>query len=134
MIDIDYFKKVNDTYGHLIGDSVLKKVADIIKTTAEESTNPDDILVARYGGEEFIVLKKTTTIESMHELMERVRKNVEATVVEEEGEKIKFTVSIGISEFPSTSSNIHEAIKDCDSALYNAKESGRNRIEDAFKA
>jgi diguanylate cyclase (GGDEF)-like protein len=111
---------------------VLKKVAQIINSTCELIGPPEDILVARYGGEEFIVLMRNTDIIAANELMETVRKNIEASEVEEEGDRIKYTVSIGISEFPSTSSNINQAVKDSDSALYRAKTTGRNRTERAL--
>lgn len=127
MSDIDFFKKVNDTYGHLTGDAVLKRVAAIIKSTvcADDS---DDVLVARYGGEEFVILMKNTKMESAYNILEVVRKNIESSVVEEDGQKIKFTVSIGLSEYPTSSQTITEALRDADSALYRAKQTGKNKV------
>jgi len=128
MIDIDNFKKVNDTYGHMLGDSVLKKVASVISSTTC-AANSDDYLVARYGGEEFVVLMKNTDLLTAHNVLEVVRKNIEScSVADDEGNKIKFTVSIGVAEYPQTSQTVKEILRDADTALYKAKETGKNKV------
>lgn len=132
MIDIDNFKKINDTHGHLIGDSVLKKVASIISSTTCAS-NSEDFLVARYGGEEFVILMKNTNLVTARNILEVVRKNIESSSVDDEGEKIKFTVSIGVAEYPTTSCDVKQILMDADTALYKAKQSGKNRVITAEK-
>lgn len=130
MIDIDNFKRVNDTYGHLLGDSVLKMVASIISSTTCAS-NSEDFLVARYGGEEFVVLMRNTNLQTAYNILEVVRKNIESCSVEDEGQKVKFTVSIGVAEYPSTSKDVKQILRDADTALYKAKQSGKNMVVSA---
>lgn len=130
MIDIDNFKKINDTYGHLIGDSVLKKVASIISSTTCAS-NSDDFLVARYGGEEFVVLMKNTNLTTAYNILDVVRKNIESACVDDEGQKIRFTVSIGVAEYPATSADVKQILMDADTALYKAKQTGKNKVVSA---
>jgi len=124
-IDIDFFKKVNDTYGHLIGDEVLKHVANIISNSVRRVD-----LITRYGGEEFVILSPDTTIESAIKIAERVRENVEANPYTNDHLKINVTVSIGIAEYGQTSdvSTFYELLDKADQALYIAKESGRNQL------
>ncbi|MFY0518123.1 diguanylate cyclase [Lysinibacillus sp. UGB7] len=124
-IDIDFFKKVNDTYGHLIGDEVLKHVAKIIT----ESVRSLDI-VTRYGGEEFVILSPATSLESSKKIAEKIRQNVEEQPYKMADQLIEMTVSIGIAEYTSSSdiSTLYELIDKADQALYVAKESGRNQL------
>lgn len=124
-IDIDFFKKVNDTYGHLIGDEVLKHVANIISNSVRRVD-----LITRYGGEEFVILSPDTTIESAIKIAERVRENVEANPFTNDQLKINVTVSIGIAEYGQSSdvSTFYELLDKADQALYIAKESGRNQL------
>jgi len=122
LIDADYFKKINDTFGHSHGDAVLKKIADVIRDTIRQS----DFLF-RYGGEEFLVLLNQTDINGAEFLAERIRSNIES-VTQIKGIKSTLTVSIGVT---------HIRNEDCclsifdraDKALYVAKENGRNRCE-----
>ncbi len=130
MIDIDNFKRINDTYGHMVGDAVLKKVASIINSTTCAS-NSEDFLVARYGGEEFVILMRNTDLQTAYTTLEVVRKNIESCSVEDDGEKIRFTVSIGVAEYPATSSDVRRILQDADTALYKAKESGKNMVATA---
>jgi diguanylate cyclase (GGDEF)-like protein len=126
MTDIDHFKKFNDTYGHQIGDEVLKKVASIIK----ERTRKSDI-AARYGGEEFAVVLPETSEDGAVQLAEYIRKEIEDSVIEVDGRELKVTISIGVSYFNGSSSVEilkEELIKKADTALYKSKESGRNRV------
>ena len=122
MIDIDYFKKVNDTYGHASGDVVLRTVATVIKAHLRESDIP-----ARYGGEEFAVLLPYTHIEEAQIVGERLRKAIEETSVQLDNFNINVTISMGLAEFHSDESG-EELFERADKALYEAKESGRNRV------
>ena len=127
MIDIDFFKKVNDTYGHASGDAVLRGVAKIIKSALRESDIP-----ARYGGEEFAILLPYTHIEEAEIVGERLRKAIENSPVfiDIEGvetKSINVTISMGLAEFNNSESG-EELFERADKALYNAKTSGRNRV------
>ena len=122
MVDIDFFKKVNDTYGHASGDAVLRTVASIIKEHLRESDIP-----SRYGGEEFAVLLPYTHIEEAKIVGERLRKAVETTPIPIDKNNINVTISMGLAEF-SPQETGEDLFKRADSALYEAKESGRNRV------
>ena len=122
MVDIDFFKKVNDTYGHASGDAVLRTVASIIKEHLRESDIP-----SRYGGEEFAVLLPYTHIEEAKIVGERLRKAVETTPIPIDKKNINVTISMGLAEFDVKESG-EELFKRADSALYEAKEGGRNRV------
>ena len=127
MIDIDFFKKVNDTYGHASGDAVLRGVASIIKSALRESDIP-----SRYGGEEFAVLLPYTHIEEAKIVGERLRKAVESSPIpindeDSEVKSINVTISMGLAEFNAQETG-EELFERADKALYEAKESGRNRV------
>ncbi len=127
MIDIDFFKKVNDTYGHASGDAVLRGVASIIKSTLRESDIP-----CRYGGEEFAVLLPYTHIQEAKIVGERLRAKVEASPIpanieDSDIQTINVTISMGLAEFNNQESG-EELFERADKALYEAKESGRNRV------
>ena len=127
MLDIDFFKKVNDTYGHAAGDEVLRTVAGIIKQALRESDIP-----ARYGGEEFAVLLPFTHLEEAKIVGERLRKAVEEASITinedtEDEKQINVTISMGIAEFDKLESG--EALFErADKALYEAKTNGRNQV------
>lgn len=129
MSDIDFFKKVNDTYGHAVGDCVLKNVAKTIKKELRE----EDI-ASRYGGEEFIFLLPHTKLEEAEFVAERLRKSVEKKKINIEEYKIKdvkeisVTISIGVSEYGKNIKEAETLYKNADDALYRAKEGGRNRV------
>ncbi len=123
MVDIDYFKQVNDTYGHDVGDRLLKHVANIVKQNVRESD-----IVVRYGGEEIIILLVDAQEGSAESVAEKIRQMVESKPLEVPGGIIKKTVSIGVSEFPKDVDRIWQCIKFADVALYKAKEWGRNRV------
>ena len=123
MIDIDYFKQVNDTYGHDVGDRLLKHVASIVKRNVRESD-----IVCRYGGEEIIVLLVDVQPGSAQMVAEKIRQAVESKPLEITGGLLKKTVSIGVSEFPQDAEKIWQCVKFADVALYKAKEMGRNRV------
>ncbi len=124
MIDADHFKRVNDTYGHKVGDKVLIELA----STSERALRDVDI-VARYGGEEFVIYLAEVNADEAKNVADRLRETISNIVVYSElGEPIHFTVSIGISS-SDISDDIDTLIKTADEALYKAKESGRNRCE-----
>ena len=132
MADIDFFKKVNDTYGHAVGDEVLKAVARMFK----DSSRATD-LVARYGGEEFAVMMPETDLDAAITFAEKLRAVVESTAVNSQSGPLRVTVSIGVATVPHP--NIHaakELIVSADGALYRAKHAGRNQVkaEEAEKA
>lgn len=118
MLDIDYFKKVNDTYGHDGGDAALVTVANILKLYF-----PQD-LVARLGGEEFCIQTKTDAL-SFAERLEKLRQRIEATTIPFDEHLIKVTVSVGISNAQAT---LEDQLKVADTRLYKAKQSGRNMV------
>jgi len=124
--DIDHFKSFNDTYGHQIGDFVLEEVAKVLKGAVR---NVD--LAARYGGEEFVAVLPETDYKGAFTFAERFRKLVEGKIYEDQktGQKLRVTVSIGVASYPLHSKERTEIIKKADSALYIAKESGRNRVK-----
>jgi diguanylate cyclase (GGDEF)-like protein len=125
LIDIDFFKKVNDSYGHAIGDDVLKAVAE---SFSHSIRNTD--LAARYGGEEFAILMPETALEDALVLAEKIRRLVESAHVATKVGEIKVTVSAGVSSAPSDRvQNGRQLVEDADKALYRAKEGGRNRVE-----
>jgi len=127
MMDIDFFKKVNDTYGHLIGSEVLRHTAKVIQQTLRDS----DVL-ARYGGEEFIAILPETPKPRGVEAAERVREAIEkydfpASIHDTEA-SLHITISIGVSEFPTDSDTSNNLIEGADLALYEAKQTGRNKV------
>jgi diguanylate cyclase (GGDEF)-like protein len=124
LCDLDRFKSVNDTYGHQVGDVVLKELAGILKREAREVDR-----VGRYGGEEFMLLLPGTVLDAAVTFAERVRKAVEAHTFSFDGGSLQRTMSCGVAAWP------HPRIADCDAlvkaaddALYVAKETGRNRV------
>ncbi len=120
MIDLDYFKNVNDTFGHDSGDQVLRKIAQILKVACR-----DEDIVARYGGEEFIILLPETDAEGAHPVAQRIHDQLrQAKIID--GHPV--TVSIGAACYPyCAAGGVHEVIKCADQALYLAKNSGRNK-------
>ena len=123
MLDIDHFKRVNDTYGHLAGDFVLKEVASTIKNLARESD-----VCGRFGGEEFIILLPNTKLTGALKLAERIRNAIENKEFVFNNKKIPLTISIGITS-ASKQDSIFSLVERADNALYAAKEGGRNRVE-----
>ncbi len=121
MIDVDFFKKFNDTYGHAVGDTVLKQVAQCIAKTCRENDTP-----ARYGGEEFVVILPEADSQTSLVAAERIRKNVEAIALNIGDQELHITVSIGASCFPDVCTAMTELVPLADQAMYVAKKSGRN--------
>ena len=122
MSDVDHFKHFNDTYGHQVGDLVLKEVANILKTSVRSSD-----IAARYGGEEMIILLRGSSLRDGLSVAEKIRKNVEEHSVKQENNAYKVTISLGVSIF-KPNDNVDTIIKRADEGLYKAKESGRNRV------
>ncbi len=121
--DIDHFKKFNDTYGHHIGDEVLKQVAAIFKNSLRDGID----IAARYGGEEMIALLPETDIKGAYIVAERLRNAVANHEFTGYKTSLHVTISIGISEFPSSDTDSLELIRKADTALYQSKEGGRNK-------
>ncbi|MBI2092795.1 MAG: diguanylate cyclase [Deltaproteobacteria bacterium] len=124
MIDIDFFKKVNDTHGHLAGDMLLHQLAKIIKSMVRG----EDVL-ARYGGEEFVAILRGAKKDGAFNLAERIRLKVESSPLIFEEKKIPITISIGVASLDEVNehSELCELIKDADEKLYQSKQNGRNR-------
>jgi len=122
MIDIDWFKKINDRYGHSAGDEVLKGVARICK----ESIRDIDI-AGRFGGEEFAVVLVECSLDSAFTVAERIRANIESNEFPVDGTSIRCTVSIGIAGNTTEDADLEMVMKRADTALYDAKQAGRNR-------
>ena len=123
ILDIDFFKKVNDSYGHQYGDYVLKTVADLMK----QSFRKTDLLY-RYGGEELVIIMPETNIEGATIPVQRLRRMVEEYDFNYNGVKAKVTVSIGLTMNYQNLNSSAEILKSADEALYRAKEEGRNRV------
>ncbi len=122
LTDIDHFKKFNDTYGHQVGDQVLREVARLVQQSVREVD-----IVARYGGEEFIVICPEKSNEETVVPAERIRKAVESYDFRVNGAHVPITISLGVSEFPSDSKDKKDLIECADIALYSSKQNGRNR-------
>jgi two-component system cell cycle response regulator len=124
MVDIDHFKRINDEHGHPVGDLVLRDVARIMKETLRTVDS-----IGRYGGEEFMAILPHTSYDEARRTGERVRKAVEDHVFRAGDKKIKVTISIGVSSYPSEAVDTPNGlIREADKALYRAKETGRNRV------
>ena len=122
MIDIDYFKSINDSYGHLVGDEVICHLSRLIKEYVRETD-----IAGRYGGEEFVILLADTSADNALIFAERLRKTVENSTVICKEDNIKYKISIGISEICPSCSSVNQWIEYVDIALYQSKENGRNR-------
>jgi len=125
MIDIDFFKKINDNYGHRAGDVAISTVSQTIKTSIDSTD-----IAGRYGGEEFVVFISDTTLFLAENIAQRIRKNVEALHIESEEHSFQCTCSIGLfyKDERESSAKLEDVIELSDQALYEAKESGRNRV------
>ena len=123
-LDIDKFKKINDTYGHLVGDEVIIKVAHIIEAEVRTSD-----IVARFGGEEFVMLLQDCNLDDAYKVAEKVREDIEKTSISVHIDtEVKFTVSIGVAQFSEVdNNNIELTLSRADEALYKAKNIGRNK-------
>ena len=124
MVDIDHFKKINDTFGHTDGDQILCKISSLLKNSVRRKDT-----VARYGGEEFILILPEAALQQSYVIAERIRQRVENTLFEVGRTQVNLTLSMGISNFPSHRvKSKEELIKLADQALYDAKRGGRNKV------
>jgi two-component system cell cycle response regulator len=125
LADLDHFKAVNDTYGHDRGDSVLKKFSEILKTNSRRSD-----ICGRIGGEEFLFILTHTTQENARMVIERIRRQLEATKFDFDGGSFTVTASFGLAGFEGRQpADFNQLVIQADAALYAAKRTGRNRIE-----
>lgn len=124
MVDLDHFKRVNDTYGHPTGDAVLKAMASILLHGAREGD-----IICRYGGEEFLVALPNMTIENALARAKAWQSTLSTTSIKHGAFNIQTTLSAGISAFPNNGADVDTLLRLADDALYRAKENGRNRVE-----
>ena len=124
MIDIDYFKLINDKYGHLLGDLVLKDITNVIKNNIRGKSD----WIARYGGEEYLILFNDTSKEDAYNLSKRIKSVVENSIFKYDDIEINITISIGIASLTSEIDDMDKLIRKADEKLYKAKRSGRNYI------
>lgn len=124
-IDIDYFKKINDTYGHLVGDEVLKHLASLLMISVRERD-----IVTRYGGEEFIILCPNSRLSETEQLADRLLLTIHQNRYEKNDIVIPFTISLGVAEYKGNKDTptLSQVIDQADKALYIAKENGRNQV------
>lgn len=127
LLDLDHFKKINDTHGHLVGDTTLKRVARVIQDRVRQ-----DELLARYGGEEFAVVLPETDMRGAQTFAETVRRQVEEQSFAFDGQEIRVTVSIGVATLESNDDS-DALIREADDQLYRAKAAGRNKIAPAVE-
>ncbi len=123
MVDADHFKTVNDTYGHPVGDLVLKRIAKIL---GEEARRTD--VVARYGGEEFVLVLDETEHEGAFMVAERIRQRIEREVIQGEFGRVRVTASLGLCTWPEQAKSRQDLLERADQALYDAKRKGRNQV------
>ena len=124
MLDIDKFKSVNDTYGHLAGDAVIKMVANVIHQYAHEYSGT----ACRYGGEEFVLILPGRSVDEAYDIMRKAHKTIRNTVVNFEQYEIHVNTSVGLSSYPATRQNVNELLNRSDEAMYYAKEHGRGAV------
>jgi diguanylate cyclase (GGDEF)-like protein len=123
MLDIDHFKRVNDTYGHAAGDTVLERLAQLCQKSLREVD-----VFARYGGEEFVILLPETTSQEALLTAERIRQLVARTPIEIASDSLTITISFGIVELDKSCKNVEELLDRSDQAMYASKRNGRNRV------
>ena len=123
MLDIDFFKKVNDTHGHKAGDDVIRFISKTIRNSVRKVD-----FAARYGGEEFVILLNSTSIEDAFKIAEKIRNVVRDATVNADGSPLHITISSGVSSYPTPSMSAEELIKNADTALYYSKEHGRDQV------
>ena len=124
MVDIDWLNKINDSYGHEVGNVVLKELSDVIKSCIR-----DVDIFCRYGGEEFVVILPQTAQEEASRIGERIREKVEEMVVDADDDRsLKITVSVGVTSYPENGKSHEDLVSVADQALYRAKGSGKNLV------
>jgi diguanylate cyclase (GGDEF)-like protein len=129
ILDIDRFKNINDTYGHKVGDEVIIDLSN----TLQELTRKSDI-VCRYGGEEFVILLLDTSLKGTVIIAKKIREYIESNnLYIHNNQKLKYTVSLGVSQVEIEDKNMEAALKRADNALYTSKKNGRNRVSESVK-
>lgn len=123
MFDIDHFKPVNDTYGHLAGDEVIRHTAQVTRNGVRQSDS-----AGRYGGEEFGIILPETDAENARVICERIRETIEQSTVNTTAGDIRYTISMGVAQLTDEPENYMQWMQKADEALYKAKESGRNKV------
>jgi len=123
MLDIDHFKNVNDSYGHMVGDAVIRHLSSVIREHVRETD-----ISGRYGGEEFVILLADTSLKGAYVFAERLRKEIEQAVIKYNDIELHYTISLGVAEVEASIKNYKKWIECTDSALYRSKESGRNKV------
>ncbi len=123
MLDLDFFKTINDRYGHLAGDYILERVAMLLE---EESREAD--IIGRLGGEEFAILSPEISLQQATQMAERIRSRIRRETFEFEGQPIQVSVSIGVSEVDAKEEQIESALSRADKALYRSKGTGRDLV------
>jgi diguanylate cyclase (GGDEF)-like protein len=131
MVDLDLLRKINNTYGHIAGDAVLRGVGDIFRAQVRTHDIP-----ARFGGEEFAILLPETTPDQALELAERIRRAVEVRSFRSETstQPLRATISLGVASFPRDAGDATQLVHRADLGVYRAKVLGRNRVVDAADA
>ncbi len=124
IIDIDFFKDINDTYGHMVGDEILKSLSQLMESSFRTSDK-----VCRWGGEEFAILLPSTGMNNAKNVAEKIRNKVENCSYQVKEKSISYTISLGVSESLVIDENIDKIINRADKALYKAKDSGRNCVK-----
>ena len=128
MLDVDDFKSINDTYGHLVGDEALKKISEILKKNVR-----DKDFVIRYAGDEFIILLGEIDVNLAKIIGGRIIKEAGKFLLRKEGKKIKITVSGGLAIYPQDGAEPEELIERADQALYFSKDRGKNKLSLAYE-
>lgn len=123
MLDLDKFKNINDSFGHMVGDTVLRKVASVLK-----AQTPKNAFISRYGGEEFAIILPNTSLQEASDAAEKIRHAVSVTKIGIRREKFNITISIGVASFPNHGETMDELIDNADKALYKSKKEGRNKV------
>jgi len=124
MLDLDRFKKVNDTYGHKVGDQVLQMIARLCLQSLREVD-----IIGRYGGEEFAIILPEASLAKAHEVAERLRRKIASTEIETSQGSVKVTASLGLAELDPDHPSLEHLLDCADRALYAAKQSGRNQTK-----
>lgn len=126
LFDIDKFKRINDTYGHLVGDEVIKAIARLASKHVEETELG---FICRYGGEEFVIVLPNKDVEQSMPIIQGLHSEIESTTVEAYGHIVSMTVSIGVTSYPVICNDVNQLLKRADWSMYYAKEHGRNQIK-----
>lgn len=124
ILDIDDFKKINDTYGHIVGDNILKNLARILNRNIDSKKG----IICRFGGEEFMFFQENYKKEQILALAEKIRKEVEKTEIVFRKNRLKFTISLGVAVFPDEGRDVLSLLDKADQRLYQAKSQGKNQV------